>query len=88
MNYEEFKALMETKDFREAKTMPNIPHSYTLRKDWEDEKFVEAVKFIRKNGYIDYFYSTKYIYFDLGEHRYWTMGSPIKETILINKAKK
>ncbi len=37
--------------FTFAKTMPEIPHEWTHRKDWwSDEGFENVVKYIRKNG--------------------------------------
>jgi len=69
-----------------AKTMPENPHEYTLRKLWQhDKNFVRAVKFIRKYGYVYRFRGRPYIQFDINEHFYWTMGDPIDKTILINR---
>jgi hypothetical protein len=41
---------------------------------------------IRKNGYVEEFTGWKYTYFDIGGYQYWTMGAPLEETILINRA--
>ena len=69
-----------------AKTMADNPHEYTLRKLWQhDRNFVRAVQFIRKYGYPARFRRANYIQFNLNEHFYWTMGAPIRETILINR---
>jgi len=39
-----------------AKTMPENPHEYTLRKLWRsDADFVHAVRFIRAHGYRNLF---------------------------------
>jgi hypothetical protein len=75
--------------FRYAKTMPKFPHWYTLRKDWEsDKEFDAAVWAIRKHGRAGRFQGRNYVYFDEGDYSYWTMGSPVNKTILINKARK
>lgn len=81
-------------EYRFAKTMPENPHWYTLRKDWSDDAaFVEAVEFIRANGYIEIYKKSKYTMFNLNGYKYWTMGAPIWYrngnpcTILINRAK-
>lgn len=83
-------------DYRFAKTMPDNPHWYTLRKNWTDDAaFVEAVAFIRRDdvGYIEIFKKSKYKMFNLNGYKYWTMGAPINNkkgepcTILINRAK-
>ena len=71
-----------------AKTMANIPHAYTRRVWCDDKAFEDAVIFIRANGYQGEFYSRAYLYYDLGSYQYWTMGDPVGETILINRALK
>lgn len=73
-----------------AKTMPRHPHWYTLRKTWDNEKFVDAVLTIRQMGYDRPFYSRLYRVLHINGMRYWTMGNPIDidgrwETTLINR---
>ncbi len=81
-------------DYRFAKTMPENPHWYTLRKTWDqDAAFCEAVQFIRDHGYIERYKGRPYTMFNLNGYKYWTMGAPINNkngepcTILINRAK-
>ena len=74
--------------FRFAKTMPENPHFYTLRREWEnDHHFNWAVRIIRELGedqwYGGYWYRILKIK-ELG-YFYWTMGWPIEETTLINR---
>ena len=70
-----------------AKTMPKFPHWYTLRREWEDgDSFENAVLFIRENGYKSKYYNATYIYLEHDGCRYWTMGFPVDETTLINRA--
>ena len=59
---------------RFAKTMPENPHSYTLRKDWIDKDFVDFVLFIRENGYTEKFNGQSYTYLNINGYKYWTMG--------------
>jgi hypothetical protein len=63
-------------------------HQYTLVANKPDLKtvFSEFVMHIRKNGYVEEFTGWKYTYFDIGGYQYWTMGAPLEETILINRA--
>ncbi len=69
-----------------AKTMPQNPHEYTLRKQWGDDALFDAVvTHIREHGYETVYQGRKYIQLDVGEFFYWTMGSPLKDTILINR---
>jgi len=72
--------------WKQAKSMPNIPHSYTVR-DWQPDTFEQAALFIRHYGIGERFWSKTYVYFYYEEYKYWTMGFPIEETIIINRAK-
>ena len=82
--------LLESHDWIFAKTMPQNPHWYTLRRDWgNDEDFDMTVQFIRENGYTerwpDPVRGSPYTVLDLNGFHYWTMGAPIPDTILINR---
>lgn len=71
-----------------AKTMPRIPHSYTLRRDApSDENFVAMVEVIRSHGYDERFFTRSYRYLDLDGWQYWTMGTDVESTTLINRAR-
>ena len=64
------------------------PHDYTIRKwdlDKEDD-FEFFVIFIRKYGYPERFLKQKRIYYNLDGYKYWTMGAPLRITIVINRA--
>jgi len=81
-------------EYRFAKTMPENPHWYTLRKTWADDAaFRECVGFMREFGYTEIFKGRKYTMFNLNGYKYWTMGAPIDKpdgtpcTILINRAR-
>ena len=72
-----------------AKTYADTwPHHYILRKQVNETLFVEAVKHIRTYGTEGPFYSKNYIYFEEDGLMYWTMGSSIEKTILINRCPK
>lgn len=90
--------LLETAQWTFARSMPQNPHWYTLRKRWEnDDDFVAVVLFIRKYGYVERFPDPvkgwPYIQFNVNGFKYWTMGGPIGEkdtygywdTTLINR---
>ena len=87
MNDEGFRGFIRARRWRFAKTMAAIPHEYTVS-EWHPDRamFEEAAQFIRDEGYAKKFFSKTYMYYDVDEHQYWTMGSPIPETILINRA--
>lgn len=70
-----------------AKTMPWCPHWYCVReKEIGPPYFDEAVKTIRKYGYDRLYRGRVYRSLDLGSYYYWTMGAPVEETIIINRA--
>jgi hypothetical protein len=70
-----------------AKTMPDNPHWYTLRKDFGNEKDFELlVQYIRDFGAREKYGKTWYKKLDINGFKYWSMGAPLGETILINKA--
>jgi len=88
MEIHDVAPLLEAASYQFAKTMPETPHEYTLRRKWNNDKaFDEVVTFIRKHGKEEQFMNVTYIYLYHNGYKYWTMGAPIPETILINRAK-
>jgi hypothetical protein len=88
MKKEEFASFVDGLEWKFARTMPKNPHSYIVR-DWVDETvFEDAVRFIRENGYVQNWFSKRFVYFDYDGHKYWTMGAPVSETTIINRAVK
>jgi hypothetical protein len=41
----------------------------------------------RNTQYVESFRGRKHVYLDVDEWKYWTMGSPLDDTILINRAR-
>ena len=83
-----FAAQMRNTTFRFAKTMPRCPHHYTLRNTWlNDKDFVDCVQLIRESGYDEAFGGKRFVYLNANGYKYWTMGAPLDETTLINRAK-
>ena len=69
-----------------AKTMPHNPHWYTLRKHWPDDAaFVQVVQAIRDHGFTERYQGRNYQMLALNGMKYWTMGAPLNQTILINR---
>ena len=78
--------------WREAVTYrETAPHEYTLRKSEVGERanqdFDQFALYIRKFGYADFYYRIRHIYWAVDAFKYWTMGWPIDQTILINRAR-
>lgn len=81
--------------WRFAKTMPRWPHEYTVR-EWRqdlDAQFCEFAALIRRAGIVKPWprdsASPRYrhTYLEIDGWEYWTMGEPISETGLINRAR-
>ena len=88
MNVDRLATVLAEAEFQEAKTMPGIPHSYTLKKKWGSPVlFEEVVQAIRNQGTPERFFRKAYVYFYANGFKYWTMGSPISDTTLINRTK-
>jgi hypothetical protein len=91
-DFERLERLLGEQEWIFAKTMPQNPHHYTLRKKWaRDEDFVWVVEIIRRHGYKTKFGRSWYTQLDVNDHFYWTMGARINNpdgspcTILINR---
>jgi SAM-dependent methyltransferase len=72
-----------------AKTMPGIPHEYIVRGKcrMSDEQFAVVVRMQRELGKHEVWgrYYFPYLYVD--GYKYWTMGDPVEETIILNRQK-
>lgn len=87
MNQSDAEYHLLTAKYQFAKSMPTIPHEYTKRHNWADQQeFESVVQYIRDRGVKEYFGKRSYTYLYYGGHKYWTMGRPLANTILINRA--
>jgi hypothetical protein len=69
-----------------AKTMPWVPHEYIRRSDCKDAKVFEwFVQYIRDVGRLERYGKSIRSYLHLDNYKYWTMGAPVMETIIINR---
>ncbi len=70
------------------KTAKSGDHAYTIKDNWKsDREFNEVVQYIRDFGVKRWFYGREYTYLDIDQYQYFSMGAPVKDTILINRAK-
>lgn len=84
---EELRAFVAGEKWTYAKTMPDWPHEYIVRERVDQGLFERTVIHIRINGYVGRFYSKEITYYDEAGLAYWTMGAPLKETIIINRCR-
>jgi hypothetical protein len=88
MSDKEIKLFIANSSWTVAKRMPETPHEYTTRRNAEDvAMFDRFILHIRSNGYCQRFGKYKYTYLDVDGWQYWTMGAPLKATVLINRAR-
>lgn len=92
MTHEEFQNFINRNKWTFAKTYAAFcPHEYVVKdRLTEEEKliFEQIVVFIREQGFIaSYGRKDPNRYYTVGEYYYWTMGAPIVETIILNRAK-
>ena len=84
----ELRDFVDQETWTYTKTMPKWPHQYLVRERVDEDLFVQLVKHIRAEGYDGTFYRMKITYYDEDGLTYWTMGTPVGETIIINRCKK
>ena len=82
------RAFIATSEWTFARTMPEWPHEYIVREKVDENLFVQLVEHIRAHGYEGKFYEKPITYFDENGLVYWTMGSPIDKTIIVNRCTK
>jgi hypothetical protein len=88
MTDEEVRSFIQQSTGIFAKRMLLTPHEYTLRKNARDEAtFERFVMHIRHHGYRQKFSKSWYTYFDVDGWQYWTLGYPLENNILINRAR-
>lgn len=67
------------------------PHEYIVKTKISDpdlrKKFDEVVIYIREAGFDAYYFKRRGKYYVLDDYYYWTMGAPVNETIILNRAK-
>ena len=86
-------AFIEQAPWRFARTMPHIPHWYSVRGQTPEDEFEACIRYIREHGYEATYrgpmnagraFRTSYL--AIGSWKYWTMGASVEETTIINRA--
>ena len=89
MNFEKLRSMVARCQWTFAKTMPFAPHEYIVREKCPltTDEFEYFVEMQRLYGVKERWgkYNNPYLYID--DYKYWTMGAPIEETTVINRAK-
>ena len=89
INYDKLREMITRCQWTFAKTMPWAPHEYIVRGKCPltEEEFLYFIDMQRRYGKVERWgkYITPYLYID--DHKYWTMGAPVEDTIVMNRAK-
>lgn len=81
----DLRAFVDSEEWTFAKTMPEWPHEYLVRRRVDERLFERLVVFIRAHGREASFYDTVNVYYEEAGRVYWTMGAPLEETTIINR---
>jgi hypothetical protein len=88
-DWEKLREMVTRCEWTFAKTMPWCPHEYIVRGKCplSEEEFLFFIDMQRNYGKVERWgkYITPYLYID--DYKYWTMGAPVEETIVMNRAK-
>jgi SAM-dependent methyltransferase len=90
MSPEEIGAILEGQQYKFAKTMPWLPHWYTLKDTWDNPSlYRDVIAWILCHGELRVWGKKRTVrrYFDFGEYRYWPMTTDPDESILLNRAR-
>ena len=89
MNYDKLRSMIARCEWTFAKTMPFAPHEYIVKDKCPltTEEFEYFVNMQREHGVKERWgkYNNPYLYID--DYKYWTMGAPLEDTTVINRAK-
>ena len=89
LNYDKLRSMIARCLWTFAKTMPWCPHEYIVRGNCPltTDEFDYFVHMQREHGVKEQWgkYYHPYLYID--NYKYWTMGAPVEETRVINRAK-
>ena len=89
VNYDKLCEMIARCEWTFAKTMPFAPHEYIVkdRCPLSAEEFEYFVNMQREHGIRERWgkYNNPYLYVD--DYKYWTMGAPLEDTTVINRAK-
>ena len=89
LDYDKIRDMIARCQWKFAKTMPFAPHEYIVKDRCPllKEEFEYFVNMQREHGVKERWgkYNNPYLYID--DYKYWTMGAPIEDTTVINRAK-
>ena len=89
LNYDKLRSMIACCEWTFAKSMPFAPHEYIVkdRCPLTKDEFEYFVNMQREHGVKERWgkYNNPNLYID--DYKYWTMGAPLEDTTVINRAK-
>ena len=89
INYDKLRSMIARCEWTFAKTMSFAPHEYIVKEKCPltTDEFEYFVNMQREHGVKERWgkYNNPYLYID--DYKYWTMGAPLEDTTVINRAK-
>jgi hypothetical protein len=73
-------------EFRFAKRMPEVPHSYVVRTPANESDYVALFDTIRRDGVDEPFAGRNYRYWYRDGWKYWAMTTDVARSHVINRA--
>lgn len=84
-----FDEFLQRASWNWAKTYAAFaPHWYVVREQFRDDiTFRKVVEYMRENSVTEDFHGKPFSYFYHNGYKYWTMGNPVEQTRIINRAR-
>jgi len=84
---DEIQEIIDSFDWTFAKTMPDKPHWYIVKKNVDRKAYEKLFRFIYDHHTIEWFEGFSYKTVRLGEYKYWIMDDDIDASYIINRAR-
>lgn len=77
---------LRSAEYKFAKTMPNMPHYYTVGDKWRDRKeFIWTCHAINEFGVLEFYMKKPRKYFYIDGWRYWIMSDNPDDCKILNR---
>jgi hypothetical protein len=83
---ENIKKIITKSNWTLAKSIPNSPHWYILRKECITAEFDLFANFIHSNGVLRKWGTYGYLFLDIESYTYWSMNNSDGGKVIINRA--
>lgn len=84
MEIKSIEELVNSFEWTFAKTMPNNPHCYIIRREVNTKDYDRLYWYIYDHPTMVNFYGTEYRTATIGNHMYWVMPKP-QDSYIINR---